>query len=224
MSAHSVNRELGEAIRLGFAIGRNPGSGSTLDLEGKSGICFVLTTGTYKVPNATAFTNLRVLASGGQVSLTTLDGDAIASLINPGVVVDLFATSSSTWISTQSEPALPNAKVTTSSTATTVTPAASALTGARHVYWINTADGALGLTTPTAAALYAAIPSVYQGYVYQLTIVNRGDNTITITGGSDVDVGALNTVATLATRTYIVTVNSTGDVEFACVNKGTIET
>jgi hypothetical protein len=95
MTAHRVNRDLGEAIRLGFAVGRNPGTGGTLDLEGKSDIGFTLSAGTYKVDNATAFTTIKVLATGA-VTLTNKAGTALATMVN-GDLKTFTATSASTW-------------------------------------------------------------------------------------------------------------------------------
>jgi hypothetical protein len=118
----------------------------------------------------------------------------------------------------------PNAKYTTSATTTSVTPAAGTLTGARHVYWESTADGALEVTTRSGAQLYADIDGAFSGMTYLLTIVNRGDNTVTLTGGDDVDVQGENTIATLVTRTYLVSLINTSAVTMRSVSKGTIET
>jgi len=118
-----------------------------------------------------------------------------------------------------------NAKFSTSSTTTSVTAGAGALTGARHVYWQNTADGALSLTPRTATLMYGDLgDAAYVGMSYMLTIVNRGDNTITLQAASGVTYTGEQTIATLATRTYVVTFTSATAATVVAVNKGTIET
>jgi len=120
---------------------------------------------------------------------------------------------------------LGNAKFTTSSTTTTVTPAAGGLTGARHVFWQNTADGALTLTPRTATQLYGDLgTSAYVGMSYLLTIVNRGDNTVTLGAASGITYTGEQTIATLVTRTYVVTFTSATAATVVAVSKGTIET
>lgn len=118
-----------------------------------------------------------------------------------------------------------NAKFTTSSTTTTVTPAAGGLTGARHVFWQNTADGALTLTPRTATQLYGDLgTNAYVGVSYLLTIINRGDNTITLGAASGITYTGEQTIATLVTRTYVVTFTSATAATVVAVSKGTIET
>jgi hypothetical protein len=226
MTAHRVNRDLGEAVRLGFAILRNPGTGNTIDLEGKSNAVVFLSAGTYKVPNATAGTELTVIPSGA-VTLTNVGGTTLVTLVS-GQPAKIIALTASTFRVSTMEPRLPNSKWTTSATATTLTPAAGALTGARTVYFENTADGTLALTTRTAVQLYADIPGAYLGLTFDLVIVNRGNNTITITGGTDVNVVGEATIATLVTRTYQCLFEDNGNgapaLTMTSVNKGTIET
>lgn len=94
-NAHNINYAMGEAVRLGFALGLNPGSGGTLDLKGKNKCCFILSAGTYKLPNSTAFTEVMVLATGA-VNLTNVAGTAVVSLVS-GDVVTAVAKTSSTW-------------------------------------------------------------------------------------------------------------------------------
>ena len=118
-----------------------------------------------------------------------------------------------------------NAKFTTSSTTTSVTAGAGALTGARHVYWQNTADGALALTPRTATQMYGDLgDAAYVGMSYMLTIVNRGDNTVTLQSASGVTYTGEQTIATVTTRTYVVTFTSATAATVVSVNKGTIET
>lgn len=117
----------------------------------------------------------------------------------------------------------------TSATATSVTPAAGVLTAAAHVFWENTANGALSLTPRTAALLYADHAATYQqfpaaNYEYLLTIVNRGDNTITMQTADGLTYVGETTIATLTTRTYVVKFVSPTAATMTSVNKGTIET
>lgn len=222
----NINQHLGEAIRLGFAVGLNPGSGGTLDLQGKSDICFELSAGTYTLPNATAFTTVKIVATGA-VTILSVAGIIEASLSASESAI-LMATSSTSWsgigLSLMAAPGLPEVKFVTSSTTTTLTPAAGSLTGAKHVYWQNTADGTLALTTRTAAQMLADSPKHGVGNFYQLTIVNRGNNTITITGGQGVTITGENTVATLVTRTYVMEFAGAEEIVMTSVDKGTIET
>lgn len=123
---------------------------------------------------------------------------------------------------------LPNSKYVSVSTAAPFTATAGHLTGARHVYYECTTDGGVALTTRTATQLYGDLPAGvgFTGFSYDLTIVNRGSGTITITLGSGcsaVGTGEL-TIATLTTRTYVVTFTSATTATLASVNKGTIET
>lgn len=119
---------------------------------------------------------------------------------------------------------LPQTKFTTSSTVTSLTYAAGDITGAKHVYWQNTADGAVAATTRTATQMFGDIPNAHIGLSFQLTIVNRGDNTVTFTAGTGVTITGEATIATLTTRTYHATFTSATAVTFTSVNKGTIET
>lgn len=227
MTAHRVNRDLGEAVRLGFGIGRNPGTGNTLDLEGKSGIAFVLSAGTYTAPNSTAGTMVMIIATG-TVAIRTVSSSNTVLALSSGEAGFLIATSSTAWSSTAlqttSSADLTNAKYTTSAVTTSTTPAAGALTGARHVFWENTANGAVEVTTRTGAQLYADVPGSSTTASWLLTIVNRGDNTVTLTGGEDVNISGEVTIATLTTRTYVCRYNGTDAVLMQSVNKGTIET
>ena len=119
----------------------------------------------------------------------------------------------------------PNAQFTTSSTITAVTAAADILTGARHVYWQNTADGAVALTPRTATQMYGDLgDAAFVGMSYELTIVNRGDNTVTLQAATGITYTGELTVATTTTRTYAVTFTSATAATVVAVNKGTIET
>lgn len=124
-----------------------------------------------------------------------------------------------------SRASLPNAQFTTSATTTSITPAAGALSGARHVIWQNTADGTLALTPRTASQLYGDLGNnAYVGMSYLLTITNRGDNTITLQSATGITYTGEQTIATLVTRTYVVTFTSASAATVVAATKGTIET
>lgn len=173
-----------------------------------------------------------VSTSDWKVQVVSGAGDDLSGAINALIAENattLGATynSASTLVGFQQQVLLPGAQFNTSSTTSTVVPTGAVFAGARQVYWQNTADAALGLTTPTAADIYAAYingGASGVGHTYLLTIINRGDNTITITGGSGVTVTGENTVATVSTRTYLVTLTSASAVNMRSVDKGTIET
>lgn len=159
------------------------------------------------------------------VSLTNAAGTAIGSFVS-GQFVELVATSDSGDFRYRVFASdIPNAKFTTSAAASGVVPAAADWTGARLVIWQNTTDGAMAVTTATGAELQAALAAygLPTTYVYILRIANRGDNTITITGGDDVTIVGEATIATLVTRDYLVTVSPSG-TSMRSVSKGTIET
>ena len=91
----NIHANLGEAIRAGYVLGPKVSSGGTLDLQGKSQVCFELAAGTYKVPNAARFTEGIVYASGA-VTLTLVGGTTIVTIAS-GDVVTLTASSTSAW-------------------------------------------------------------------------------------------------------------------------------
>jgi hypothetical protein len=122
--------------------------------------------------------------------------------------------------------AFPNAKNTVNSAADPVVAAAGDLTGARHVFWTNTTDGAIGLTTRTGTEMFADSTAHFEAFTYLLTFANTGDGTLTLTGGSNVTIAAAHDeVATLTTRTFLVSFSGTDptEVTLTCVSKGTIE-
>lgn len=84
----------------------------------------------------------------------------------------------------------------TTTTARTMT-AAEFLAGV----FVTTASGALALTFPTAAALVAALTNVQVGSQVVLYLVNKGDNTLTITTASGLTITGGHGTATLATNT-----------------------
>lgn len=202
-------------------------SGGTFVQNGLAYGLAVVGPGTYKLPDNGLPMYVRAT---GAVTLDSVAEVNVAVLAS-GQVAYCVPLTSTTWcaaiLTTGGAAALPNSKFTTSSTATTVVPTAGALTGAKHVYWENTADGTLALTTRTAAEMFADIPGAFIGLAFDLTIVNRGNNTITVTGGTGVGVVGENTIATLVTRTYqCVFEGDISDVQLtvASVSKGTIET
>lgn len=178
--------------------------------------------GTYSIPNLRKG-QVVLLDVQATVNITNAAGTAIATFYS-GEVVELTAKSDSgsfTYRRLTSE--TPNAKYVTSAATTTATPAAADWSGARHVYWENTADGALGVTAPALATIISGLSGIiYDGYSWLLTIVNRGNNTATITA-SEYDVGGELTIATLTTRTYVMRYFN-GALFMTSVNKGTIET
>lgn len=203
---------------------QDPGTGGTFKQNGMAYGTATVGAGTYKLPDGGL---PMFVQSTGAVYINSVAG-VRAGYLASGQLGLFTPLSSTTWagvrLVTGFDPAVVNAKYSTSSTATTVVPTAAVLTGARHVYWENTADGALGLTTPEAADMRTAIGAAGSVYSYLLTIVNRGNNTITITGGADVSVVGEATIATLVTRTYVVDMLSDGAITLTSVNKGTIET
>lgn len=200
-----------------------PSSGGTFVQNGMAFATATVGAGTYKMPNGGL--PMYVIASGS-VSITSASSVAVLSLTS-GQVGLLVPSSSTTWVGTILRPgglaSQPVAKLTTSAVTTATTPAAGALTGAQNVFWENTADGALTVTTRTASELYAD-GGYAEGDTYLLTIVNRGNNTVTLAGGTDVTIDNETTIATLVTRTYLVTIAGGTDISLACVSKGTIET
>lgn len=129
-----------------------------------------------------------------------------------------------TGLGTMPQGTLPVTKFTTSAAASPVTLAAGAITGAEHVYWQNTTDGAVTVNTRTAAQMYGDIPNAHIGMSFKLTIVNRGDNTVTLSAGANVTVTGETTIATTTTRTYVCTFTSATAMTAVSVDKGAIET
>lgn len=229
----------------------DPGTGGTFNLRGRDRAYTSVGAGTYKLPdNVPIGVTFRIHATGS-VAITTAAAVAVATL-SSGQVVEVTPLSSTTWAivnggladenslyaSSTVENALqenaslgfqfPNAKFNTTAAASPVTPAANILTGARHVYYQITTDGAFSLVTRTATQLYAdLVQSTYNvpvGFSYQLTIVNRGNNTVTITAGSGITVTGELTLALLTTRTYVITFTSATTATMVSVSVGTIET
>lgn len=155
------------------------------------------------------------------------NGDMTASMIPVEDTADYFAGTDIETILADigATYRLPNAKFNTTAAASPVTPAAGILTGAGHVYYQITTDGAFSLVTRTATQLYGDLgAAAYVGLSYQLTVINRGDNTVTITAGSGITTTGELTIALTSTRTYVITFTSATAATMVAVNKGTIET
>ncbi len=182
--------------------------------------------GTYSVMNL-AKGNQFILDCQGLTILTNAAGSNIGTFPS-GILVEITAiTDSGGFVARPLTGTMPNVKFSTSSAASGVVPTGAAWSGARVVIWENTTDGAMAVTTPSAAAILAAL--IAAGYssdnAYILRITNRGDNTVTLTGGDSVTITGEATIATLATRDYVVTMNILlGTVTLRSTNKGTIET
>lgn len=228
-NSHTINYALGEAHRLGNDAIVAPSTGGIVEQKGKAYGVMTVGAGTYKLPDSGLPMFVRAT---GAVQITS-KLNALVSRLATGQVALCYPLTATTWaaltVVNSVEGSLPNARYVTSSTATTLTAPASALSGAKHVYFENTADGTLALTTRTAALMVTDIlgftpTGTLPAITYLLTIVNRGNNTITITGGDNVVINGEATIATLVTRTYVVDVAGPADITFTSVSKGTIET
>jgi hypothetical protein len=140
-----------------------------------------------------------------------------ASTETPGVTM--------TGLGVLGQTQLPNTQYVTTSAASGGTLAAGDITGARQCFFEVTTDGAWSVTTRTAAQMFGDIPNAHVGFTWLLTVVNRGNNTVTLTAGSNVTITASeNTLATLTTRTYVCKFTSATAMTMTSVSKGTIET
>lgn len=218
----SVLHQLGLQWQTNNHTIQDPGTGNTFKQDNIAFGKATVGAGTYKLPDGglpmyVHATGAVTITSEAAVTITALESGQIALLV---------PLTSTTWAATVLDTGvalvLPTAKFSTSSTSTLVTPTAAAFSGADNVYWQNTANGALDVTTPTAAEIIANHTGGIAGS-YLLTIVNRGDNTVTVTGGDGVTISGEVGVATLTTRTYVVT-TTTSAVTMTSVDKGTIET
>lgn len=226
-SAATVLTRVFDAWQANITALTVPASGATINLENKAFACVTVGAGTYKLPDNGVPVFIRAT---GAVTIATQLAVTVATLEASTVALCIPLTST-TWMAlvgkVGASPAiadLKNTQYNTSSTVTAETPAAGILTGARHVFYENTADGAKEITTRTGAQLYADLPGAGITDSWLLTIVNRGNNTVTLTGGEDVTVNGEATIATLTTRTYVCRYNGSDAVVMTSVNKGTIET
>jgi len=177
---------------------------------------------TLRIKNTVAFAET---ISGG--TGVTVSGVSVVPPLSVGtflITVTAAGTVTMVGVGTQPLSNLPVAKFATTAAASPLTAAAGDLTGAQHVFFEITTDGAFGLTTRTAVEMFADTPNAQVGQTYLLTVVNKGNNTVTITGGTDVTITATATLATLVTRTYVVTFATATTITMQDVIKGTIET
>ncbi|HYM35319.1 MAG TPA: hypothetical protein VET48_07975 [Steroidobacteraceae bacterium] len=108
-----------------------------------------------------------------------------------------------------------------------VTLAPGAITGSLDVYLTSTGNGANALTTRTAAQMFADLCAAFglndvTGLSYSLTITNTGNNTVTLTAGTNVTLTGTMTIATNTTRTFVVTVNGPNAITIQSVGVGSI--
>lgn len=205
----------------------DPGTGGTFKQNDIAYGLAVVGAGTYKLPDGGV--PMYVQATG-TVTITSAASVTVA-VIYSGQIALCMPLTSTTWASNAfsrggSEP-IPNAKYTTSSAASGVVPTGAVWSGASEVFWENTTDGAMAVTTPEASDWVAALQLLRMpvNMRYILTIINRGNNTITITGGTDVTITGEATIATLVTRRYLVSIDETSlTVVMISLDKGTIET
>lgn len=100
---------------------------------------------------------------------------------------------------------------------------AGQITGADHVFMETTTDGAATMTTRTATQMFADHPNAQVGGTYLLTLINSGNNTLTLSAGTGVTITGTATVATTVTRTFHVTFDSATAMTFQGVSVGSIE-
>lgn len=91
--------------------------------------------------------------------------------------------------------------------------------GAEITYLLT--SGATALTTPTAAAMLAAIPNGQVGMSYVLRIVNTNAGTLTITADASVTTTGTLTLATNTWREFVVTFTSATAATMKAVGTGT---
>lgn len=155
----------------------------------------------------------------------TVSGVAIVPPLSVGeflVTYTAAGTFTMVGIGSQSLSNLPVASYATAALATgTLT--AGQITGAQHVYLETTTDGAASMTTRTAAEMFADTPNAQVGQTYKLTLINSGNNTLTLVAGSNVTLTGTMTVATTTTRTFVCTFNTASTMTIQGVDKGAIE-
>lgn len=118
----------------------------------------------------------------------------------------------------------PNGKFSTSAAASPVAVTAAAFTGARHVYWQNTTDGAVTVTMPDGGELFDASTFHYVGYTWLLTVINRGSGTVTLDAADGITYVGEATAATLTTGTWLVEFTTAAAASVTKVLDGTIPT
>lgn len=159
---------------------------------------------------------------GNNGNADTIDGVATATGISvpPNTAMFLLCVTAGSWTSallTQSD-SLPFLQRTTITAANGVIPAAN-LAGAENVTLIQ--SGATALTTPTAAALLAAMPGAGPGVMYRLRLINANGGTLTLTMDASVTgVGTL-TLATGTFRDFDVQILTATTASMSSVGTGT---
>lgn len=107
------------------------------------------------------------------------------------------------------------------STASGVFSAAVAV-GAQEV--IISSSGATALTTPTAAAMLAALPKLPAngvGLIYFLRVINTNAGTLTLTMDASVTGNGTLTIATNTFRDFMVTFNTASTATWQSIGTGT---
>lgn len=174
----------------------------------------------FSIKNMVAFDETLAAGVGA-----TLAGLSVVPPLSVGTflcVVTAATTVTITGISTVPLCNLPASKFNTTAAASPVTPAAGLLTGAANVAYRVTTNGAFGITTRTAAELFGDLPNCQIGLEYLLTIISQGDNTVTITPGTNVTIDTA-TIATKVARTYNVKFTSATACTWTTITKGTVE-
>ena len=174
----------------------------------------------FTVKNTVAFAETITAGTG-----VTLAGLVVVPPLSVGrflVKLDSLTAVTITGISMAPLCNLPASKYATAALATgTLT--AGQITGAQHVFLETTTDGAASMTTRTGAEMLGDIPNCSSGFSYMLTLINSGNNTLTLLAGANVTLTGTMTVATTTTRTFVVTFTSATAVTIQGVNVGTIE-
>lgn len=155
----------------------------------------------FTIKNMVAFTSTLSAASG-----VTLAGLSLIPPLSVGrflCVVTAAATVTITGISAAPLCNLPYSKF-TSSSASNATATAGDITGAAFVNLTLTANGANAYTTRTGAEMFGDIPNCQIGTNYMLRIRNTGDDTVTLTAGSNVTLTGTMTIATTTARLFNV--------------------
>lgn len=159
----------------------------------------------FSIKNTVAFAETLAAASG-----VTLSGLSVVPPLSVGrflCVVTAASTVTITGIETSPLCNLPYSKF-TSSSASNATATAGDITGASFVNLTLTANGANAYTTRTGAEMFGDIPNCQIGTNYMLRIRNTGDDTVTLTAGSNVTLTGTMTIATTTARLFNVSFTS----------------
>lgn len=216
----SGTRKLPDNIPKGVTFTIYAGGAVLIQTAAASNVA-LLASGEYAVCKPTSATTWKCVLSSTAASFALAVDANIATVAGASLSSYTAAVSAAGLYAQALQPAV---KFTTSAAASPVAAAAGELTGAQHVYWENTTDGAVSLTPRTATQMYQNIGVVFPTYAYKLTIVNRGDNTVTLQAATGVTYSGETTIATTTTRTYVVAFTSATACTITSVDKGTIET